>query len=104
MKTLLCLLLFALASLGFGQSMVPPALKDVHRIVCLGDSITQMGENPGGYVWLVRHFLNSIYPQQNIEVINAGISGHKSTDMIERFQRDVLDKKPDLITISCGVN
>jgi lysophospholipase L1-like esterase len=37
-------------------------------------------------------------------VINAGISGHKSTDMLARFQRDVLDRKPDLVTISVGVN
>jgi len=70
----------------------------------LGDSITQIGEGPGGYVWLVRHFLKDLYPDQNIETINAGISGHKSTDMIARFQRDVLDKKPDLVTISVGVN
>jgi len=50
----------------------------------------------------VRRYLTALYP--DIEVINAGISGHKSTDMLARFQRDVLDKKPDLITISVGVN
>lgn len=85
-----------------GEKEVPAALKDVHRIVCLGDSITQAGEAPGGYVWLLRRYLTMLYP--NMEVINAGISGHKSTDMLERFQRDVLDKKPDMVTISVGVN
>ena len=44
---------------------------------------------------------NAVKP---IEVVNAGISGHKATDMAARFQRDVLDKKPDLVTISVGVN
>jgi len=83
---------------------IPPLLQGVHRVVCLGDSITQAGENPGGYVWLVRHYLKDLYPDQTIETLNAGISGHKSTDMIARFQRDVLDKKPDLVTISVGVN
>jgi len=83
---------------------VPPLLKGVHRIVCLGDSITQGGEGPGGYVWLVRHYLAALYPEQPIEVVNAGISGHKSTDMLARYQKDVLDKKPDLVTISVGVN
>lgn len=97
----------------------PPLLKGVHRIVCLGDSITQGGEGPGGYVWLLRHYLNALYgphtsgatstqnsPEtvQTIEVVNAGISGHKSTDMLARYQKDVLDKKPDLVTISVGVN
>ena len=104
---LLCLLLGVFAvpsSVVRAQREVPPLLQNVHRIVCLGDSITQGGEGPGGYVWLVRHYLSALYPQQNIEVINAGISGHKSTDMIARFQHDVLDRKPDLVTISVGVN
>jgi acyl-CoA thioesterase-1 len=86
----------------------PLALRDVHRIVCLGDSITQAGEGPGGYVWLIREFLKKIYPGPTgggeIEVLNAGISGHRSNDMLERFDRDVIDKKPDLVTISVGVN
>lgn len=86
----------------------PQALKDVSRIVCLGDSITQGGEGPGGYVWLVRHYLKALYPGANgqgeIEVINSGISGHKSNDMLARYQRDVIDHKPDLVTISVGVN
>src|SRR5437016_1072991 len=54
------------------QIPVPAPLQNVHRIVCLGDSITQMGESQGGYVWLFRRYLNAIYPSQNIEVINAG--------------------------------
>lgn len=83
---------------------VPKQLKNVHRIVCLGDSITEMGEGRGGYVWLLRNTLKAIYPQHPIEVLNSGISGHKSTDMLARFQRDVLDKRPDLVTISVGVN
>ena len=85
-------------------AIVPEPLRGVRRIVCLGDSITQQGESPGGYVWLLRRYLAALYPQQNIEVVNAGISGHKSTDMLGRFQRDVLDRKPDLVTISVGVN
>jgi len=84
--------------------IVPPMFQGVHRVVCLGDSITEQGEQPGGYVWLIRHYLAHLYPDQHIETLNAGISGHKSNDMLGRFQRDVLDKKPDLITISVGVN
>lgn len=105
MRPLACLLFWLIPVCGWGQTgKAPPALQGVKRIVCLGDSITQFGEAPGGYVWLVRHYLNALYPQQNIEVINAGISGHKSDDMLARFQKDVLDRKPDLVTISVGVN
>jgi lysophospholipase L1-like esterase len=81
-----------------------PVLQNVHTVVCLGDSITQFGEGPGGYVWLVRHYLDDLYPAQAIDVVNAGVSGNTSQDMIDRFQKDVLDRKPDLLTISVGVN
>lgn len=109
-KSLLVFFLLALgpviarAEPGDTTRAVPEPLRGVHRIVCLGDSITQQGEQPGGYVWLLRRYLAALYPEQPIEVVNAGISGHKSTDMLARFQRDVLDKKPDLVTISVGVN
>jgi lysophospholipase L1-like esterase len=86
------------------QATVPTQLIGVKRIVMLGDSITQLGANPKGYVTLVANGLKVALPSQPIEVINAGISGHKSTDMQARFQKDVLDKKPDLVTISVGVN
>jgi lysophospholipase L1-like esterase len=82
----------------------PAALRGVHRIVCLGDSITEQGGQPGGYVNLLQRYLTALYPSQQIQVFNAGISGHKSTDMQARFQRDVLSKNPDLVTISVGVN
>lgn len=105
-KLAIALSLLATAVASHAQDPAKPTkiLEGVHRVVMLGDSITQGGEGPGGYVWLVRHYLNALYPSQNIEILNAGISGHKSTDMIARFQRDVLDKKPDLLTISVGVN
>jgi acyl-CoA thioesterase-1 len=79
-------------------------LRKVHRLVTLGDSITQAGGRPGGYVWQIDQYLQLLFPDHKIEVVNAGISGHKSNDMLARFQRDVLDKKPDVVTISVGIN
>ena len=38
------------------------------------------------------------------QAIGAGISGHKSNDMLARLDRDVIGRKPDWVTISCGVN
>lgn len=83
----------------FAQGKVD--LSQVHRVVMMGDSITQIGAGPKGYVTLVNQSLNTLQP---IEVINVGISGQKAPDMLARFQRDVLDKKPDLFTLSVGVN
>ena len=73
MRSLLsCLFLLSVSlSVSTAQNVFerPPLLKGVHRIVCLGDSITQGGEGPGGYVWLVRHYLIALYPQQPIDIL-----------------------------------
>lgn len=78
-------------------------IKSGDKVAFLGDSITQAGQgSPGGYVQLIGSGLaaNGV----NIEIIGAGIGGHKSDQMLERLDRDVLSKKPQWMTLSCGVN
>lgn len=78
-------------------------VKTGDKVAFLGDSITQAGQsNPGGYVQMVGSGLaaNGV----KIEIIGAGISGHKSNQMLERLERDVLSKAPQWMTLSCGVN
>lgn len=72
------------------------------KIAFLGDSITQAGAKPGGYCHLVIDALN----RQGLEVTAqyAGISGHKSNQMLARLEKDVLAHKPQWMTLSCGVN
>ena len=79
------------------------AVKSGEKIGFLGDSITAGGwSNPAGYVRLVMAGLkaNGI----DAEAVPAGISGHKSNDMLARLEKDVLSKKPQWMTLSCGVN
>ena len=79
------------------------AVKSGEKIGFLGDSITQAGwGNPKGYVHLVIDGLaaNGV----KAEAVPAGISGHKSNDMLKRVENDVLSKKPQWMTLSCGVN
>lgn len=94
----------ALPSDGQGHFGGGTPLQGVHRIVCLGDSITQFGDGPTGYVGLLRGYLTKVYPPNAIEVVNAGVSGNTSNDELSRLDRDVIQKKPDLVTISVGVN
>lgn len=80
-----------------------PAVKTGESIAFLGDSITQQGaSSPSGYVRLVVSGLeaNGI----KVAAVPAGISGHKSNDMLARLDKDVLSKKPVWMTLSCGVN
>lgn len=86
------------------QVSVPLPLQGKQKIIILGDSITQAGGQFGGYIWLMQRYLNRLYPQQPIELINAGISGNKATDLRHRFQQDVIAQHPDLVVINVGVN
>ena len=78
------------------------AVKDGQKIAFMGDSITEAGADPGGYVTLVMRGLEANGVKATS--IPAGISGHKSNDMLGRLENDVLNKKPDWMTLSCGVN
>jgi lysophospholipase L1-like esterase len=77
-------------------------VKDGQKIAFMGDSITAGGAKPNGYVDLTIKGLaaNGV----KVTSVPAGISGHKSNQMLARLQKDVLDKKPDWMTLSCGVN
>jgi lysophospholipase L1-like esterase len=78
-------------------------VKDGQKIAFLGDSITASGWiNSTGYVKLTIAGLkaNGI----RTTAIPAGISGHRSDQMLERLERDAIDKKPDWMILSCGVN
>lgn len=77
-------------------------VKSGQKIAFLGDSITAAGARKGGYCRMVIDGLKS----EGIEVtgVFAGISGHKSNQMLARLEKDVLSKNPDWMTLSCGVN
>lgn len=91
------------AAVGHAGRAAPKfQLKDGDTIVFLGDSITQAGGGPEGYVTLFQVFCG--VNGYEVKVINSGISGHKSNDMLKRLQKDVLDHKPTWVSISCGVN
>lgn len=61
-----------------------------------------MGNEPDGYVSLVRDSLQTLY--STVEIIGAGISGNKVTDLQQRLKRDVLSKNPDIVVIYIGIN
>jgi lysophospholipase L1-like esterase len=78
-------------------------IKEGEKIAFLGDSITADGfNNAGGYVKLVGAGLAA--NGTKVELIGAGCGGHKSNHMLDRLERDVLSKKPQWMTLSCGVN
>jgi lysophospholipase L1-like esterase len=85
-------------------SLRETAVRNPVRIVFFGDSITELGGKPNGYVTLVADVLKEKYGPKAPEVINAGLSGNKVTDLQFRLERDVLSKNPTVVVIYIGIN
>ena len=80
------------------------------RILFQGDSVTDTGRNKEdstslgmGYPALVASQLGFDYPNE-YEFVNRGISGNRVSDLLARFKRDMINEKPDVMSILVGVN
>jgi len=93
----LFLIVMSIASFGFQQ---PKKTK----VIFFGDSITQMGVDKGGYITLIDSISKVEGQGERFEWMGAGIGGNKVYDLYLRLQKDVLDKKPDVVVIFIGVN
>ena len=94
------LLSVALCSLAL-VSFWAPAKK---KVVFFGDSITQAGVQPGGYIRLMDSLVALDKKSSDYELIGAGIGGDKIYDLYLRMEEDVLKKQPDIVVIYVGVN
>lgn len=95
-----------LSLIGPADRYVSPAPEKLRieqggQIVAIGDSITQAG----GYLRAIDAVFAQQYADLKIpKVINVGISGQKAEDLVTRFEKDVVAKKPAFVTISIGIN
>ncbi len=74
------------------------------QVIFFGDSITELGVEPNGYVTLIANSLKKTCSGRNIKVIGAGVSGNKVPDLEARLQEDVLSKRPMVVIIYIGIN
>jgi lysophospholipase L1-like esterase len=95
-RNILTGLLFILVS-----SMLNP--KPV-RIIFFGDSITEAGARPGGFITKMGETLQQKGLAKDYELLGAGISGNKVYDLYLRMEEDVMAKNPDVVVIWIGVN
>lgn len=74
------------------------------KIIFFGDSITQAGVNPGGYIVKIGELAAKENLATQYDFVGAGIGGNKVYDLYLRMEDDVLSKKPDIVVIYVGVN
>lgn len=75
-----------------------------NKVVFFGDSITELGVKPGGYVTRVDSICKLEKKDDQYDFIGAGVSGNKVYDLYLRLEDDVLSKNPDVVVIYVGVN
>ncbi|PZR29259.1 MAG: G-D-S-L family lipolytic protein, partial [Azospira oryzae] len=73
-------------------------------VILFGDSITQAGVNPGGYIVKMGELAAKENKAAEYDFIGAGIGGNKVYDLFLRMEDDVLNRKPDIVFIYIGVN
>lgn len=89
------------------------------KIVFLGDSVTQgcfdivknkddewelIIQPEYSYVTLLDNRLKKAFPDRDITVINAGVSGDGTEQALGRLQSDVLAYNPDITVVCLGLN
>jgi lysophospholipase L1-like esterase len=74
------------------------------RVIFFGDSITQMGTNPGGYITLLQDSLNKRNLSSQYELMASGVGYNKVYDLYLRMDSDVVMKNPDKVFIWIGIN
>jgi len=91
-------------------------LKNDDIILFQGDSITDAGRNKtdikanssaflgSGYAFLSASYLLNAYPTKNLQIYNTGISGNKVFQLADRWDKDCLNIKPNVLSILVGVN
>ena len=79
-------------------------------ILFQGDSITDSSRHREyddgrgqGYVTMISGELGATYPYQ-YQFLNRGISGNRSVDLLARIKSDLINLKPDYLSLLIGVN
>ena len=79
-------------------------------ILFQGDSITDCGRNRDditstgiGYVHMIKGQVGCEYPGE-YEFVNKGISGNRIVDVYARIKADIINLKPDYMSLLIGVN
>ncbi len=101
-RTKKILLAIALCA-GIGVSVnaqTIPAFKAGDRVAFVGNSITD-GGHYHAYIW---YYYMTHYPNMRITCYNVGIGGDNVKQMYDRFDYEVLSKKPTVMTLTWGMN
>ena len=86
-------------------------LGENQTILFTGDSITDCDHfDPAyrpfgnGYVHFAANYLLAKYPHLGLNIINTGINGNATRDLLSRSRRDIVGRQPDILSVLIGIN
>ena len=87
-------------------------IENGQKILFIGDSVTDCGRTTSeninflghGYPIFIASLLGAEMPETELTFVNTGISGNRVCDLKNRWQQDVIDHKPDVVSILIGIN
>ena len=80
------------------------------KVLFIGDSITDCGRRGDhaplghGYVRKITELITAKYPDRDIAYVNKGIGGDIVEGLENRWDTDVIDEKPDWLSVKIGIN
>ena len=81
------------------------------KILFQGDSITDGGRDRSdphnlgdGFARYAAERIAHVFPDTEFEFINLGISGNRTDQLLERWQEDAIDLRPDIVSVLVGIN
>ncbi len=91
--------------------MPKSSLTDKPSILFIGDSITEAsrdytraGSLGTGYAMMVANLFSADYKEKKSRFFNRGVADDKIEDLKNRWQKDCLNLKPDIVSILIGIN
>ncbi|WP_158826897.1 SGNH/GDSL hydrolase family protein [Mucilaginibacter lacusdianchii] len=89
-----------LAAMATVNAQSIPAFRAGERVAFLGNSITD-GGHYHSYIWL---YYMTRFPGRRITCYNVGVGGDNVKQMHDRFEKEVVTKKPTVMTLTWGMN
>lgn len=88
--------------------------KDNMTVLFQGDSVTDCGRDRSlsegieslgsGYPKLFKEIYDTLFPNNDVNFVNKGVSGDRTCNLLERYEDDFKAINPDFISIMIGIN
>lgn len=79
-------------------------------ILFQGDSVTDCWREHtpdglgDGYAQMVSQACGALCRDMDLKFVNRGVSGNRCRNLLERYEKDILQVKPDILSILVGIN